>query len=732
MTVRLTIDGQAVEVEDGSTILQAARQNGIYIPTLCNIPELSPQGSCRLCIVDIEGSDKPSTSCNTPAKEGMVVRTNTPQLGARRTEVLRLLLAEHPLSCLICPGKDHCEECMVTLRKAGTTTGCRSCSKDGQCELQVLVRTVGLGDVTYPTRYRGVPVERGDPFFDRDYNLCVLCGRCVQTCESLHFNSTLTFTGRSSGTLVGTAFGLSHLEAGCSFCGACVEVCPTGALSEKTRKWDGAPEQEIESTCVLCGLGCSMRLLSKNNVVIGSLPGDGQLCVKGRFGITELVSHPDRCAAPQQTVDGRLMTVSWDEAIAAAVEQLSSCPPGGFAMRLSADLSSEDLYVAQKFARVVMNTNQVMTSARDAYGRGMNGIARLLKNAAQLDVLDQADAIVCLGLDIRFAQSVLEPMLLQAHWRGAKLYTIHPGEHSLSQQADLWLRPEPGQMPAMLTSLARQVAGETPVDGGDGVAHLAAGLREAGNLVILLGPEVLREPDNDSLIEAVEELARLTNASTIPLAAESNLAGSLLVGAYPDLLPGGLAASDADRRRQIDQLWGGSLPEPTPGDEPSVLYLIGAQPPASGEAFVIYQNIDQPLDGQHADLLLPAAAFSEIDGTIVNIEKQVLALQQAVPPPGEALPSWQILCRIARAMNAPGFDYASVEDIQAEMAELIASYQAGARLSMDSLNPVFGTNEQPLQVPRDTYMGFPMTRRVAGLRGLPGMVSKETDHVQTD
>ncbi len=346
------------------TILQAARQYNIYIPTLCDFPGLPSHGSCRMCLVEIEGRPTTPTACTTPVEEGMRIHTHSPKVQALRSEILQMLLSEHPSSCLFCPEKDHCDECMVTLRKAGVTTGCGSCPKDEQCTLQEMVQKIGLSGVDYPIHYRMLPVEKNDPFFDRDYNLCVLCGRCIRICGELHFNNVLAYTNRGTQSLVGTAFHRTHLEAGCSFCGACVEVCPTGALSEKTRKWDGKPDRETVSTCPLCSIACQIRLLSKNNRVIGSLPehaaGMDALCVKGRFGITELVNHPTRLNAPQKRAGTDQLAISWEEAIRTAAEKLSACDPNRFALRVSPNCTNEDLYVAQKFARAVMRSGGIL------------------------------------------------------------------------------------------------------------------------------------------------------------------------------------------------------------------------------------------------------------------------------------------------------------------------------------------------------------------------------------
>ena len=336
--VNINIDNKSYLVRKDLTILQAAELNQIYIPTLCAHKDLSPHGGCRMCIVEVEGFRNFPTACTTPIEDGMVIRTHTAQVNTIRREIIQLFMSEHPSSCLICDEKVECAEYLTTIHKAGVTTGCRYCANNDQCELQDVVEYLDVKEINYPIFYRNQRVEKEDPFYDRDYNLCILCGRCIRMCQEVRLANVLAFKFRGRNTVIGPAYDRTHINSGCEFCGACVSVCPTGTLSEKARKWDGKPEREQISTCSFCGVGCQLRLLVKEDRIIGSLPVDdplvnhGQLCVKGRFCITDIVNVHKRLKVPYKLYRATNVNIPWDEAIDIAVEKLKNCSPEKFGM----------------------------------------------------------------------------------------------------------------------------------------------------------------------------------------------------------------------------------------------------------------------------------------------------------------------------------------------------------------------------------------------------------------
>lgn len=369
-TINLTIDGKSVGVPEGATILKAAQRAGIYIPTLCYHPSLTPSGSCRMCIVEVEGMRGFTTSCTTPSADGMVVKTNTPQLQELRRGILELILSEHPSACLVCDRKEQCEPYHITLRKQDATTGCRMCPNDERCELQKVVDYVGIEEIRLSPTYRDLPVLKDSPFFDRNYNLCILCGRCVQVCQEVRGAGAIAFNYRGSRVLPGTAFDKPLLESGCQSCGACVDVCPTGALFDRSGKWRGKPNATVTTTCPYCGVGCQLNIETKEGRIVRSTPvleshvNHGQACVKGRFGIAEFVHHRQRLTMPLVKKEGKLVQTSWDEALDLVTQKLANYKGDQFAFISSAKCTNEENYLAQKFTRMVMQTNNVDHCAR--------------------------------------------------------------------------------------------------------------------------------------------------------------------------------------------------------------------------------------------------------------------------------------------------------------------------------------------------------------------------------
>jgi NADH dehydrogenase/NADH:ubiquinone oxidoreductase subunit G len=693
MSIQITIDGQLFQVDKGITVLQAARQNGVFIPTLCDHPKLRSQGSCRMCIVEIQGRPNTPTSCTTPVEEGMIVQSDTPKLQEYRADLLQMLLSEHPSSCLVCPENTHCDECMVTLRKAGVTTGCRSCPKDDQCDLQMLARELNVAETTYPVRYRALKARKNDPFFDRDYNLCILCGRCIRICEDHHFASAITYVKRGTNTVVGTQFGKSLLESGCTFCGACVEICPTGTLTEKTRKWEGVPDRETVTTCPLCSIGCQIQVLSKGNTVIGSLPahkaGTDELCVKGRFGITELVNHSSRIKYPTHHTAYASTRLIWSEAVEMISEKLSASAPDEIKLVVSAHLSNENLYIANKFARVIGISNFVNSSLHK-YPDWESHIQSILSCSQKLDVIEQADTLVCLDINDRYFQSVVEVRLHHAVAKGARLISINANPaNPLGSFAEFNLQPDSknenkwfGELFGLLTLSNREKENIAFQDASNAI-------RSSNNLVMVVSPDFLYQLSARDLSDVIMQTLEIQKIKLIALPAEGNLAGSL-------------------------------IHSPTTGREnpasPSVIICAGDELPGEidDHAFVIYHNIYPSLSQREPDLALPATAFTEENGTLTNFTGEIQKCTQVVEAAGESIPTWDLLSRVARAMNKPGFEFRTVEEIQLEMGNTAAIKESSPPQTVSSLASIASSGN----VDPHLYMGFPISRWVEGFRDL--------------
>ncbi len=678
--IHLTINDTPVEASRGETILQAAQKNGFEIPTLCACKDLPPFGGCRMCVVEVDGLRGFPTSCTTPAEEGMVVRTETPALKALRLETFNMLLSEHPLSCLVCPEKGNCSECMVTIRKSGVTTGCGSCNKNGQCEIQTLAERLGVSDIRLPVKYRFYPVEKADPFYDRDYNLCVLCGRCVQICEKLHFNTTLTFVERGPQALVGTAFNRSHIDAGCSFCGACIDHCPTGTLAEKARKWEGVAESSVESICPFCSAGCSINLDVKKGTVIGATPGNdgtvngGNLCIHGRFGIPETVNHITRLLKPWKMVDGHRFEFSWDEAIDLAVEKLSAAEPHSRALQVSSSLPLEDLFVIQKFAQSVISTTEI--PKQDAYDR-------LFARAASFDTLRGADCVLLAGVDTRYSLSWLEYELKQLRQNGAQVISVNRQERQLERFANTFLCAN-GDAADLLGQLVSALkSSET----GVGQLHQAVEtLNHARDRVLVIGDAYLSDRE---VVEKISSLAEELNAGVICLPLQGNVFGALAVGAMP---------------------YYGNV------SNPDVLYSIGCHSVVKS-GFTIYQNSFQPTEA--TGLALPSALFTERDGSFINSEFKQRFFRKAVEPAELVLPDWQIVTRIAGKMGFNGFDFTSVDEIREEMS----TSRPSENWKKTAAAGIWFKHSERANDP--VFFGSPLSSRVAGLVYL-----LESDHAK--
>ncbi|MDE2900596.1 MAG: molybdopterin-dependent oxidoreductase, partial [Chloroflexota bacterium] len=466
--IKLTIDGVEVEAKPGQTVLQAAIDNNVYIPYLCYWPGMKPYGACRMCCVEVEGGRGTPASCTLPVAEGMVVSSLGQEIRGLRESVMELLLSEHPHGCLTCHRIELCGPQDICLRHVRVLDRCVVCPKNERCELKDTVRYVNVNmESPLAYNYRNLQVETGDPFYDRDYNLCIVCARCVRVCEEMRGDDAIAMIERSGTVLVGTSQGMSLLESGCEFCGACIDVCPVGALVERDHKWDKAVET-VKTTCTHCPVGCQVDLeVDRRGRVIRSI-GDwespvntGQLCYMGKFG-NEFVNSRNRLRTPMLRQHGELVEATWEQALEAIASRLPDYKGGAFSLFLTPRATNQQAFLAGIFAREVMGTSNVDLSV-DHRPELVEPLARRLGTAAAtgaLAELENAGCVLVVNANVTEEHNVAAIPIKKTHKAGGKLIVIDTREVELSRYADLWLRPYPGTERALVGGMLRVILDE--------------------------------------------------------------------------------------------------------------------------------------------------------------------------------------------------------------------------------------------------------------------------------
>lgn len=686
------IDGKTMRIRDGQTILDAARKAGIYIPTLCYLEHLHPHGGCRLCIVEVKNRKGYPAACTTPIEPGMEIQTHTEKLQALRREILELTLSEHPYTCLVCKDRKDCTEFMHTTRKATTITGCNFCTSNGDCELQDLADYLELKDVRYPISYRGIPSNGDNPFYDLDYNLCILCGRCIRICNEGRHSNVLAFVQRGNTTIVGTAFGESQLRAGCEFCGACVDVCPTGSISEKMGKWAGHPDNSTGTSCLLCPVGCRINLNTRGNriVNVGPPPGERtdppQVCIQAKFLLPDINHHPSRITVPLIRKGDKWVETGWEDAVQFAAGNLQKFKGRGFGTIGSAQDTLEDNYSLQKFSRMVMKSNNIDLSGSHADRRMAMWNTALALPGTDPDEILRADALLVIGTDASVTHPMVEYRIRQAFHEGKPVVYATDRPTRTSRFATHEIRYKTGKPYGFLYGLAGALAGGE-ADKGTDLKEALPLIREAGRLVIIAGDGMLQQDAERMSLQALKNIRILKNltgrCSILMLTFEGSTPAARLAGIHPDLLPGLHHLSEAGSIEKWNAAWGTALRKTrglTYGEMVSrsaekglkAMLIAGDIPVFPGLKkleFCIQINMFRTGLSGHADVILPVTSFLEQEGHTLGLSGKPVAVKKVVDGPGQVKPVSGILGLLAAEMDGTGFGNGKAREVWKEIRE---------------------------------------------------------------
>ncbi|WP_374306037.1 formate dehydrogenase subunit alpha [Methylocella sp.] len=731
--VTLSIDGVEISVPEGTSIMRAAMEMGTEIPKLCATDSIEAFGSCRLCLVEIEGRNGTPASCTTPVAPGIKVKTQTPRLKVLRNGVMELYISDHPLDCL-------------------------TCAANGDCELQTQAGAVGLREVRYG--YEGKnhfdsQKDVSNPYFAYDPTKCIVCNRCVRACEETQGTFALTIDGRGFASRVSPGQNEPFLQSECVSCGACVQACPTATLIEKSVIEIGQPEHSAVTTCAYCGVGCAFKAEMRGEELVRMVPykdgkaNHGHSCVKGRFAYG-YATHRDRILKPmiRASINDPWREVSWEEAIGYAASQFRRIQAehgrGAIGGITSSRCTNEETYLVQKLIRAGFGNNNVDTCARVCHSPTGYGLSTAFGTSAgtqDFDSIDDTDVMLVIGANPTDGHPVFGSRMKKRLREGAKLIVIDPRRIDLVEtphvKADFHLPLRPGCNVAVVTSLAHVIVTEglvneafvrercdaqefadwaafvseprhspeevekisgVPAELVRGAARLYA---TGGNASIFYGLGVTEHSQGSTTVLAIANLAMATGnlgrpgVGVNPLRGQNNVQGACDMGSFPHEFSGYRHVSDEDTRAVFENMWGVALDH-----EPGLrinnmldaavdgvfrgIYIQGedilqsdpdTKHVADGLAAmecVVVQDLFLNETANYAHVFLPGSTFLEKDGTFTNAERRIQRVRKVMTPLN-GYGDWEITMMLSNAMGYP-MNYSDPSQIMDEVALTTPSF----------------------------------------------------------
>ena len=745
--VTVEIDGVSITVPEGTSIMRAAAMVGNRIPKLCATSTLKAFGSCRLCLVEIDGRKGYPASCTTTVAPGMKVRTQSEKLTQLRENVLELYVSDHPLDCDTCPGNGH-------------------------CELQDMADAHGITTSRYDVGgrvHRDTPKDISNPYFAFDPDLCIVCSRCVRACDEVQGTFALTIDGRGFDSKVSASQNEPFLESECVSCGACVEACPTAALTEKSIIALGRPESTVTTTCGYCGVGCSLKAEIKGETVVRMVPNreghanKGHACVKGRFAFG-YATHADRIVKPmvRKKITDPWREVTWEEAIGYAASEIKRIQAkyGKYAVGgiTSSRCTNEETFLVQKLVRAAFGNNNVDTCARVCHSPTGYGLKHTLGESAgtqEFSSVMKSDVIVVIGANPTEAHPVFGSQLKRRLRQGGKLIVIDPREIELVRAphiaADYHLQLRPGTNVAIINALAHVIVTEgltkddyiesrcevdsyrrwkefvaDPKNSPEAVADItgvpASLVRGAarlyatgGNGAIYYGLGVTEHSQGTTMVMGIANLAMATGnlgregVGVNPLRGQNNVQGSCDMGSFPHEYSGYRHVSDEAVRAQFESSWGVTL-EPEPGlripnmfeaaldgsfkalyiqgedmaqSDPNTQHVISA---LSAMECVIVQDLFLNETAKYAHIFLPGSSFLEKDGTFTNAERRISRTRKIMEPLG-GYQDWEVTMMLSNALGYP-MNYTHPSEIMDEIARLTPTFAGVSYEKLDRLGSI--------------------------------------------